>query len=119
MKEAAAEFEKVLKLDPKFDVGIYMLLASAYQATGESGSAIAALEGGLQRKPKDPKMLRALAYIQFHTKNDADAMRTLQQLLEIDPADLASRMDLALLFQRGGDLENAIRTLRLATDLAK
>jgi tetratricopeptide (TPR) repeat protein len=65
-KEAAQEFEKVLELEPKFDPGIYFLLASAYQEAGNAGNAITALQKGLGRKPRDVRMLRALAYLQFN-----------------------------------------------------
>jgi tetratricopeptide (TPR) repeat protein len=108
MKEAAAEFEKVLKIDPKFDGGIYMMLASAYQEIGDNNAAISSLVAGLQGNPKDLKMLRPLASLQVHNKNETEAIRSLQQILAIDPTDISSRMGLALLFQKSGDLEKAI-----------
>jgi tetratricopeptide (TPR) repeat protein len=114
MKEAAEEFEKVLKIEPKFDAGIYMLLAVAYKELGENKAAMAALEAGLQRKPKDPIMLKPLAYLQIQSNANAAAIQTLQQLLEIDPADVASRIDLALLLQKNGESEKAIRSYREA-----
>jgi tetratricopeptide (TPR) repeat protein len=108
IREAAAEFEKVLKINPKFDALIYLMMASAYQEIDESQSAMSALEAGLQRNPKDLTMLRPLASLQFHSKNEMAALRSLQQILEIDPADVSSRIDLALLFQKSGELEKAI-----------
>jgi hypothetical protein len=47
-KESAAEFEKVLNIDQKFNEGIHLLLAAAYQELGDSKSAMSALEAGLQ-----------------------------------------------------------------------
>jgi tetratricopeptide (TPR) repeat protein len=108
MQQAVAEFETVLRIDPKFDEGIYFLIASAYQEIGNVNAATAALEKGLQRKPKDPKMLKALAYLQFHGNNDAAAIDALNRLLEIEPADTTSRIDLGLLYQRNNQLERAI-----------
>jgi tetratricopeptide (TPR) repeat protein len=108
MKEAAAEFEAVLTIDPKFDANIHLLLASAYQKTGDSKSAMSSLEAGLQQKPKDMKLLRALASLQMDNNNEASAIRNLQLILETDPTDVASRMHLALLFHKSGELEKAI-----------
>jgi tetratricopeptide (TPR) repeat protein len=107
-KEAIAEFEKVLKIDPKFDAGIHLLLASSYQAIDDSKSAIAALEAGLLRRPKDLKLLKPIASLQIHSNNEDAAIQNLQLILQIDPNDVESRMDLALVFQKSGKLENAI-----------
>jgi tetratricopeptide (TPR) repeat protein len=108
MKEAAAEFENVLKLEPKFDPGIYYLLSNAYRETGNFEGSITALEKGLRRKPKDLTMLRALAYLQFHQNKDSEAIETLQQILESDATDAASRIDLALLYQKRGEADKAV-----------
>jgi tetratricopeptide (TPR) repeat protein len=107
-REAAAEFETVLKLEPKFDPGIFYLLANAYREIGNFEGAITALETGLGRKPKDLNMLRALAYLQFHQNKDSEAAGTLQQILASDATDVASRIDLALWYQKKGEMENAI-----------
>jgi tetratricopeptide (TPR) repeat protein len=111
-KEAAGAFEKVLKLDPKFDPAIYFLLASAHQESGDAGSAITALQDGLKRKPGDIKMLRALAYLQFNQKEDDAAIQTLQQILEIEPADISSRIELAQLYQRNSRMDPAVGNYR-------
>jgi tetratricopeptide (TPR) repeat protein len=108
MKEAAAELEQVLKIDPQFDAGIHLLLASAYHELKDVKSAISALEAGLQRNPKDLKLLKPLASLQFHNNSETAAISSFQQILEIDPIDVSSRMDLALLFQKSNDLEKAI-----------
>jgi tetratricopeptide (TPR) repeat protein len=108
MQLAVTEFETVLKIDPKFDEEVYFLIASAYQELGNSNAAMAALQQGLQKKPKDPKMLKALAYLQFHGSNDAAAIDTLNRLLEVEPTDTSSRIDLGLLYQKSNDLDKAI-----------
>ncbi|MBP1622017.1 MAG: tetratricopeptide repeat protein [Acidobacteria bacterium] len=107
MKQAAAEFEAVLKLEPKFDQGILVLLASAYEESGNTPAAIGALQKALARNPKDLKVLRALAYLQFNNKEDAAAIKILQQIIAAEPNDLSSHMDLALLFQRNNDIAKA------------
>ena len=52
MKEAAAEFETVLRIEPKFDQGIHVLLATAYEESGNTGAAIAALKKALLAIPE-------------------------------------------------------------------
>ena len=108
MKEAAGEFETVLRIEPKFDQGIHYLLATTYQEDGNYPAAIAALEKGLLIDPKDPKLVRSLAYLQYNSKNDAAAVQTLQRLLEIDPTDVSAHIDLALLFQKNNEFEKAV-----------
>ena len=65
MKEAAHEFEEVLKINPTPEInGIHMLLASAYSSAGNSQKAIEALEKGLKLHPDDKTMLTALVPLQ-------------------------------------------------------
>lgn len=108
MKEAAAEFEAVLKIEPKFDQGIQVLLARAYEESGNTAAAIAALKKALLRDPKDLKLLRALAYLQFNSKEDSEAILTLGQIIAAEPEDASAHMDLALLMQRNNNFEKAI-----------
>jgi tetratricopeptide (TPR) repeat protein len=107
MREAAAEFEVVLKIEPKFDQGIHVLMATAYEESGNTVAAIEALQRALTRNPKDLKILRALAYLRFNNKEDAAAVKVLQQIIEVEPNDLSAHMDLGLLFQRNNDIEKA------------
>lgn len=108
MKEAATEFEAVLKIEPKFDQGIQVLLARAYEESGNTAAAIAALKKALLSTPKDLKLLRALAYLQFNSKEDAEAIATLGLVIAAEPNDISAHMDLALLMQRNNDFEKAI-----------
>lgn len=88
MKEAVKEFETVLKLEPNFE-GIHFLLASGYRELGSTSAAITALVEGLKKKPKDLQMLRALAYLQFNSADDAAARNPSK-----DPGDRADRCEL-------------------------
>lgn len=109
MKEAVAEFEAVLKLEPKFDQNIHVMLATAYEGSGNNAAAIAALQKALLGKPEDVKLLRALAYLQFNGKQDEAAIKTLHKIIAVEPDDISSHMDLGMLLQRNNDVENAIR----------
>jgi tetratricopeptide (TPR) repeat protein len=109
MKQAAAEFEQVLKIDPQFDSDIHILLASAYHELKDDNSAISALEAGLQRNPKDLKLLKPLASLQFRGNRYANAIPVFQQILEIDQTDVESHMNLAMAFlKQSADFDRAI-----------
>ena len=117
MKEAAAEFEMVLSLEPKSDVGIYYLLSSAYRESGDFEKSIATLEKGLEKKPEDPIMLKALGYLQFQTNRDEAAVITLERIVTLDPMDIDARIDLALLYQKKDQIEKAVAGYKEALEL--
>ena len=118
MKDAAAEFETVLSLEPKYDVNIYYLLAAAYRESGDFEKSIATLEKGLEKKPEDPVMLKALGYLQFNTDRDDAAVATLERIITLDPTDVDARLDLALLHQKKDRTEQAVAGYKKALELA-
>ncbi|MEJ2247158.1 MAG: tetratricopeptide repeat protein [Acidobacteriota bacterium] len=119
MKEAAHEFEEVLKINPAPEIeGIHFLMASAYRVAGDNEKAIGALEKGLQLIPDDTKMLQTLARLQVDAQMDDAAVRNLMKLIESDPADLASRMDLAIVYQRNNKLEDAAEQYAIVSKAA-
>jgi len=65
MKEASVEFEKVLKLDPKFDPNIYFLLASAYQDMGNTVMPVLLWRKGFGVSRRS-QIAEGLAYLQFN-----------------------------------------------------
>ena len=111
MKEAATEFEAVLKIEPEFDPNIYMLLAKQREA-GNNRLALAALEG-LRRKPKDPAFPKALAYLHFNSKMTLQPFKTCNCSLRRTPSPRRIWIWL-FLYQRNGDLENAVHHYQAA-----
>jgi tetratricopeptide (TPR) repeat protein len=109
--ESVVEFEAVRKLNPDFE-GVHQLLASAYSQLGNLDGAMSVLQQGLEKKPRDLKMLTALAYLQYNAKNDAAAVETLKRILELSPEDLDALTNLALLYQRNNQVSEAIDCYR-------
>jgi len=114
---AAAEFDQVRRINPEFE-GIYQLLAASYRDSGRTDDAIAALKEGLQRKPSNLQMLRALAFLQLHGPNELDAVPTFQAILEIDPKDNDTRINLGIVYQKHERLDEAAAELEEANRLA-
>jgi protein O-GlcNAc transferase len=107
MREAAVAFETVLKLDHRFDNGIFFMLAAVYRELGDDMSAISTLQNGLRRHPGDMDYLRALVYLQLRNDRVEGAINSLEEILAREPDDDPSRIDLALLLQKRGDDKSA------------
>ena len=116
-REAAAEFETVLRLEPNFDPGIYYLLGASHSQAGNTEAAIDALENGIRRKPEDLAMLKALSNLQLQSNRDEQAVATLQRVIALDPIDAAARTDLALLYHKKDEIEKAAAEYREALEI--
>jgi len=117
MKEAAAEFEAVLRIEPDFDPGIFYLLGAARYDAGDYEEAIAALESGLRRKPEDLDMLKILARLQLQTNRDDAAAAALQLIIAADPSDAAARAELAVLYHKKDEIEKAAALYKESLDI--
>ena len=117
MKEAAEEFETVLRLEPDFDPNIYYLLGAAHSEAGNNEEAVAALEKGIRQKPEDLDMLKALGYLQIRTDRADDAIVTLRRIIALNPIDAVARIDLALLYHKKDDVETAVDEYLEALDI--
>lgn len=115
-KEAAREFETVRGLNPGFE-GIYQVLALTYRELGLNDDAIAALQEGLKRQPKNLQLLRALVYLQVHGQDDLSAIPTFQAILGVDPKDEDAWLNLGILYQKHNRLDEAARSYRAALEL--
>jgi len=119
MKEAAGEFEAIRKIDSEFSANeesIHQLLAAVYLDLGQKEEAIASIQAGLQKKPQNLRLLRALAYLQVHSADDTAAIPTLAAILDIEPGDAEARLNLAILYQKQNRLEDAAKNYRLAIE---
>lgn len=116
---AAEEFEAVRRINPDFEANgesIQQLLGMVYRELGKNAEAIAVLQEGLKKKPKDIGMLRALAYLQVHEPKDTEAVPTLQAILDIDPLDADARVNLAILLQKLRRNDEAAENYRLVIE---
>lgn len=120
LKEAADEFEAVRKLNPNFEANeesIYQLLAMVDRELGRNDEAIAALQEGLLKQPKNLRMLKALAFLQVHGNDDTVALPTFQAILDIDSKDEDALLNLGILYQKLNRLDDAAQSYRSALEL--
>jgi tetratricopeptide (TPR) repeat protein len=107
-KEALRYFENVRRLNPDFE-GIYQLLASTYRDLGQIDEAVSALKEGLKKQPNSLKILRPLAYLQLHGEDESAAIPTFLTILDVDPKDSDTRLNLGILYQKRNRYEEAVR----------
>lgn len=120
-EESAREFDAVVTLNPDFEgpnsASIYQLLASIYRDLGRNSDAIAALQNGVKRQPKNLVMWKALAYLQLHEKDDAAVIPTFLAIIDLDPKDVDARMNLGVVYQRQNRPDDAVHAYRAALQL--
>ncbi len=121
LSEARDAYETALELDPG-DLWAALGLATVLTRFGETDEAEAlyrkVVEEGPSRLDADPGIGEALGWAQYRVGMLATAVRTLRRCLERDPADVAVRLDLALVLLVHGDRDEAIDQLRRAIDEA-
>lgn len=91
-KEALAEAEKAVELDPKSAEG-YVSYGAALNAVGRSAEAIGAFQKALAIRPRSLPALHGLARV-YAVLEDPRAEATFEQVLAIAPKNLPVRFDL-------------------------
>ncbi|MBI2188270.1 MAG: tetratricopeptide repeat protein [Acidobacteria bacterium] len=110
----AAEAQAQHADDPRFP----RLGARALVENGDVARALAVLEPSARAFPKDAATQFALADLYNDAGRDADAERTLRQILEIEPGNAQVLNYLGyLLAERGRQLDEAVRLVERALDL--
>ena len=100
--------------DPRFA----RLRARALFEAGDAARALAVLEPSARAFPRDAATQLALADLYNDTGRDADAERTLRQLLEVESGNAQVLNYLGyLLAERGRQLDEAVRFVERALDL--
>jgi tetratricopeptide (TPR) repeat protein len=100
--------------DPRFP----RLRARAFVESGDAARALAVLEPTARAFPRDAATQLALADLYSDAGRDADAERTLRQLLEMEPGNAQVLNYLGyLLAERGRQLDEAVRFVERALDL--
>jgi tetratricopeptide (TPR) repeat protein len=120
LREAAGEFEAIRKIDADFSANeesIHQLLAAVYLELGQKEDAIASVNAGLLKNPKNLRLLRVLAYLQVHSPDEGAAIPTLTAILELDPTDTDARLNLAILYQKQNRFEDALKNYRLVVQI--
>ena len=90
-KEAAAYYDKALKIDPK-DVAIRTEMASCMYYSGDIDGAISQLQQSLHYDPKDANSLFNLGMVEWQGKQDSKgALAAWKELLKSNPQLSADR----------------------------
>jgi cytochrome c-type biogenesis protein CcmH/NrfG len=82
-------------------------LATVLDGTGQMRPAMEAYEEVLRRNPDHLKINRRLAALRQAEGRPAEAILRLEKVRELDPADIAARMELGNLYATTGDFERA------------
>jgi len=109
--EAAALFRRSIEARPRGDLlaSCYLGLGSALGDLGRHQEAIAAFRKVTEIRPSDPEGFRALAVGLEEAGEIAEARRSLEQSLALDPDQPSAYQDLASLHLRQKDVEGAKR----------
>lgn len=110
--EAEEQFRRARRLDPSnADVG--RMLAKLYALSDRRGEARTTLEELRTAQPRDAKVLYALVELEALDAQPAGtrSAERLRQVLDVVPANLAIRLQLADAYVRRGEADSAVRQL--------
>ncbi|MBA4017722.1 MAG: hypothetical protein C0483_11160 [Pirellula sp.] len=114
-KAALADAETALKLHPEMPEGL-LLRSQARQLTGDKRGALDDVDLLLERFPKAPMALRArIAYL-IDDDRAADALRDLERLQELEPADTNIALQMAVVHH---SQKNHAETIAITDKLLK
>jgi Tfp pilus assembly protein PilF len=118
---ARVVLEKALAIDPKLARANFFY-GSLMKEAGDYGKAAQYLKVVLDQYPRDRVALNNLGRVLFLERKYADAIKVLDQVLEIDPEDLQAHYNLMLCYSGLGDekmaKEHQVRYLRFKADEA-
>ena len=119
MQKGRAVLQKALLLNTNLARANYFF-ARVQRSEGDYTGAIQSLHKVVTQYPRDRVALNDLGRIYFLQKNYREAVRTLQQVLDIDPEDLQAHYNLMLCYNGLGDQklahEHQVRYLRFKAD---
>jgi Flp pilus assembly protein TadD len=81
----------------------------ALKADGRYDQAVTHLEAAAAQFPRDRVVLGQIGRVQFLQRRFADAIRSLQRVLAVDPEDLQAHYNLMLAYQGSGQPDLAAR----------
>lgn len=113
---AIPDLEESIELDPG-SAGPRLLLAQAYEASGDLAKAEAAYRASLRIDPAQPQALYNLAIIHESQGKTAEAIGELERALQADTAFVAARVTLAELYAAKGDKAAARKQYEAVVDM--
>ena len=112
--EAVIQLRKCLEIDPSYWPAYYNI-AQVYEQLGRFPEAISAAQKGVQILPENPSVpLAELARAYALSGRRADALRTLDQLLNLSKRVQVSKYAIATVYIALGDKDQAIARLQQA-----
>ena len=111
-EQARQDLEQALRLKPTLP-GLYTLVGTARDKTGDVDDAETAFREALKTNPDDFEANLYLGAILYKRRDIAEAKGYLDRALRLKPADSMARYEAAMLKSTSGDYETATRELEL------
>jgi Flp pilus assembly protein TadD len=111
-EQARQDLEQALRLKPTLP-GLYKLVGTARDKTGDVDDAETAFREALKTNPDDFEANLYLGAILYKRRDIAEAKGYLDRALRLKPADSMARYEAAMLKSTSGDYETATRELEL------
>jgi Flp pilus assembly protein TadD len=111
-EQARRDLEEALRLKPALP-GLYTLVGTARDKTGDVKNAEAAFREALKTNPDDFEANLYLGAILYKRRDIAEARGYLDRALRLKPSDSMARYEAAMLKSTSGDYETAARELEL------
>ena len=108
-KEAENFLDAVISASPN-NTNARILRGQLYSSQGKNEQAISAFKGAIESNPEDATSYFHLATIHMRDKQYATASKVLNKGLLIAPKSFSLQMTLAGLYERTGQIDNAIKT---------
>lgn len=105
-------WQRIITQTPHYAYFVFERLEKAYFEAGTFSEIATLYESLREKNPKDKQVLHALARIYSKKGSFDDAARILQEILDIDEADLKARIDLIELDISAGDTDAGIQQLK-------
>lgn len=115
---ALEEYQHLLERHPK-SADLYVRVASAYRAKGDTAKAIANLQTAIQLAPREPVASMLLASIMEGSGDKLEAISLYRRALAVQPDNLSTMNNLAFLIaDAGGNLDEALKMSQQAVKRA-
>lgn len=117
LKEAVATYETVLSRDPK-DLDALRALGDISADADQSPKAMEYYTRYLALKPDDPYVLTLVGNIQLAARNGAEAVKSYESALRVDPMLFQAQVGLGFGYAATGEPAKALEALQRARGLA-
>jgi Tfp pilus assembly protein PilF len=107
-RQAIASLEKLIDLEPNHDLGYYYL-GNSYRGCGDLAKAEEFYRKAIALNPRKARYLASLGtlLLQARGAHSAEGVRYLEKALQLDAADVYSKFELALFYERNQDFGKA------------